>query len=402
MLTMCWSWFFIFITLLLVQPSQALHNYQDIRSVIRSRELANARNLWLRALRSLAARSENKGASPGTIVAIVLVLFVSIVVAAAGAFIWYTRHKNDGLNKYGSLQTPRNISVWWSQLRHRTPPTDIEKGDASFQSRFVTLRSAGREKFGNPPPRVVLEEPPAPVLPHIPKYPSVIERLSSSRASMLFSGATARKSQSSRVLVPALPITYSLGRGGRQKKSATKSPSDHMKLWFGQSQNPFVPTPHEPPIDSRIPSPQDFDTSPISLTNSSATSLERDKKRPSPTAKISRLNFMRAERVRMLHMDLSQDFRRLNAPETPATTVHVVHLGDENVAKLRKPQTTKTAKNLRFLLPLSPRSPLRRVPPPSAASPAGGDGKSNLKPLLSASQEYLYSPGRKLPKTAYI
>ncbi|KAK2466473.1 hypothetical protein APHAL10511_002115 [Amanita phalloides] len=389
MLTMCRSWFFFFLTLLLVQPSQALYNYHDIRSVLHSREFAGTRGIWLRTFPSLAGRSVNKGTSPGTVIAVVLAL-LALLVGAVGTFIWYSRRRT---GHYGNMPTTGVIFGWWHHVRHATRQTDIEKGapSATFHSRFTALRSAGREGFERrPPPQVVVEEPPAPLLPHIQKYPSALER---SRTKLLLPNTAAKNSQGSRVLVPPPPAR---GPGIPARQDPTKSPTEYMKSWSKRSQNPIIRNP-----DEVISSPQDSATSLVPLdTPPDTASGQADHRRPEPGANIRKLDQERAERVRALHMDLTQDFRGLDSPLTRVSSMRVMS-AHQPEDQLRKAKTMKSAKNLRFMLPSSPRSPLQVAPLRSAVVDGGGDlGKSKLRPLLSASHEY--SHDWRPPKTAFV
>ncbi len=156
---------------------------------------------------------------------------------------------------------------WYSRLRYGSRPPDIEKGSSSFHSRFAALRSAGREKFDRRlPPQVIVEEPPAPLLPHIQKYPSLVERMGEAGASSLLSRSA---SQTSRALARPPPIRGS-GLPARPDGSWRKEPPD-----------PSTPPLREIPLE--IPSPQAISpTSPVPLDTPPGTVPARfDRRQPS-------------------------------------------------------------------------------------------------------------------------
>jgi len=267
---------------------------------------------------------------------------------------------------------------WYSQLRYGTRPPDIEKGTSSFHSRFAALRSAGRERFDRRlPPKVIVEEPPAPLLPHIQKYPSLTERMGEAGGGSFLSRSA---SQSSRALALPPPIRGS-GLPARPASSRRKEPPD-----------PSTPPLREIPLE--IPSPQS-PTSPVPLDTPPGTVPSRFDRRQPPGSAMQpgRQDSDRAQRVRALHMDLTQDFRGLDSPIERSATMRAPNSHREDTSQLRKAKTVKSAKNLRFMLPSSPRNLL-------SAAPGGNNGKSNLRPLLSAT--LTYSSDLKPPKTAFV
>ncbi|KAF8736381.1 hypothetical protein AX14_000412 [Amanita brunnescens Koide BX004] len=389
MLTMCWGWFLFTIALLLVQPTQALHNYHSISNVARSEFTSYNRALWLRTL-SLVGRSIQSGTSPATIVAIVLVL-VALTLGALISFLWFSKRRKGQAAGYSSI----GGLGWWSKLRYSSGPPDVEKGvSSSFHSRFAALRSAGREKFNNRlPPQVIVEEPPAPLLPHIQRYPSNLERMGDSGVSSLLTGPASKNSQSSRALAPLAPIRGS-GMPARPTKSNVKSPTDSS--WRKELQDAFSPPLREVPLEAI--SPQDLTpTSPVPLDSPPDTSSARDNPLD-PAVKPRRQHSNRNERVRALHMDLTQDFRALESPLARSATMQVPNSRREDTSQLRKAKTVKSARNLRFMLPSSPRSAI--APLRSALGVGGNSAKSNLRPLLSASRDY--SQDWTPPKTAFL
>lgn len=271
---------------------------------------------------------------------------------------------------------------WYCRLRGSRPP-DIEKGSSSFHSRFAALRSAGRENFDRRLlPQVIVEEPPAPLLPHIQKYPSLVERMGEAGAGSLLSRSS---SQNSRALARPPPIRGS-GLPGRSDSSRRKEP-------------PNLSTPPLREIPLEIPSPQDAPTSPVPLdTPPGAVAARFDRRQPPGSAmKPERQDSDRADRVRALHMDLTQDFRGLDSPIERSATMRAPNSHREDTSHLRRVKTVKSAKNLRFMLPSSPRNPLSAAPLRSEIGTGGNNGKNNLRPLLSA-----YSSDLQPPKTAFV
>ncbi len=318
-----------------------------------------------------------------TIVAIVLVL-IALILGVVISFLWYSKRRMGRMAGYSSMG---GVWGWYSRLRYGSRPPDIEKGSSSFHSRFAALRSAGREKFDRRlPPQVIVEEPPAPLLPHIQKYPSLVERMGEAGASSLLSRSA---SQTSRALARPPPIRGS-GLPARPDGSWRKEPPD-----------PSTPPLREIPLE--IPSPKAISpTSPVPLDTPPGTVPARfDRRQPSGSAmKPERQDSNRAERVRALHMDLTQDFRGLDSPIERSATMRAPNSHREDTSQLRKVKTVKSAKNLRFMLPSSPRNLLSAAPLRSAIGTGGNNGKSNLRPLLSAS--LTYSSDLKPPKTAFV
>ena len=288
---------------------------------------------------------------------------------------------------------------WWGRLRYSSRPPDVEKGVSNFHSRFAALRSAGREKFDRRLlPQVIVEEPPAPLLPHIQRYPSILERMGDSGASSFLSRSASKSTQSSRPLAPLAPIRGS-GMPARPTKSNAQSPTDSS--WRKELEDAFTPPLLEIPLETI--SPQDSTpTSAIPLDTPPDTASARSGRRKPPdySVKPRRQNSNRDERVRALRMDLTQDFRVLDPPLARSATMHTPNSPREDTLQLRKVKTVKSAKNIRFMLPSSPRSAIMVAPLRSALGLRGNNGKSNLRPLLSASQEY--SQDWTPPKTAYI
>ncbi|KAF8639906.1 hypothetical protein AX17_001157 [Amanita inopinata Kibby_2008] len=416
---MCWSWIFITVTLLLVQPGQAFHNNQDIRNVIRSQDHASTQGLWLRALQSLG-ESANKGVDTGTIVIIVLFLFL-LLLSAAGAYIWHTRRKHDSRGKDSSENARGKLLNWWANIRNPPEPTDIEKGGDryDFQGRYAQHRQGParlKEKMEPPPPFVVVKKPSPPVLPHIPRYPSILEHLSASRPNLSNTHRTKNPQAKPRVLLPppttmkAGLISGALGTAERQGRTLTRSPSELMKSWFNRrSQNPFVP-PHEGDLHAAVQrnNPSAIPRTPSRPSSPSSSTLHLSPvpisdSQPLRPNKLMKSKTARAERVRQLHMDLNQHGRDISGEVTP---LRVVHLSEEGAARLRaKTKTPRTAKGLRFLLPLSPKDPTPAAPLYSAvavglacrgANNARGDSRT-----LHAVQQECSSDQRPL-RTAYI
>lgn len=288
---------------------------------------------------------------------------------------------------------------WWGRLRYGSQPPDVEKGSSSFHSRFAALRSAGREKFDRRLlPQVIVEEPPAPLLPHIQRYPNILERMGDSVPSSLLSGSASKNTRSSRALAPLAPIRAS-GMPTRPTKSNVKPPTDNS--WRQELEDALSPPLREIPLESISPQ----DSTPTTLipldTPPDTASARGDRRMPlDSSVKLRRQNSNRDERVRALRMDLTQDFRALDPPLARSATVRIPDSPREDTALLRKVKTVKSARNIRFMLPSSPRSAIMVAPLRSALGLGGNNGKSNLRPLLSASQEY--SQNWTPPKTAFI
>jgi hypothetical protein len=286
---------------------------------------------------------------------------------------------------------------WWDRLRYGSPPPDVEKGVSSFHSRFAALRSAGREKFGRRLlPQVIVEEPPAPLLPHIQRYPNILERMGDSGASLLLSRSASKNTQSSRALAPLAPIRGS-GMPTRPTKSNVNPPTDNS--WRQELEDAFSPPLREIPLETISPQdPTPTSAVPLDTPRDTASARGDRRKPPDSSVKLRRQNSNRDDRVRALRMDLTQDFLALDPPPARSATMRIPNSPREDMSQLRKVKTVKSARNIRFMLPSSPRSAM--VAPLRSALGLGGSSKSNLRPLLSASQEY--SQDWTPPKTAFI
>jgi len=347
------SWFFLAVTLLLVQPSQALHT-QDIRNVIQDRHDTSTHEFWGRALQMAM------DPRPAVAVAVILSV-VFLILAAIGTRLWYVRRKAN----HGSMANLDENRGWWNRIRYGlSPPSDIEKGGKSFHSRFAALRSASKETYDELPP---LREPGPPVLPHIPKQPGILERIGDPRASSFFSRPF---SLASRVLVPPPPAAHRSITKGQQSRKPVPYPTDLPEPAFPR-QNPFVPSPSRAGINVHAAV-----VAPITDTATLPQSLQPLP--PKPLMIVKKQDPTRTERVQKLHMELMDDFTRM---EELSASPQIVHPGQESVTRLRR---AKTGKSLRFMLPSSPRTPLK-VAPLRSASIGGRTGRATgiSRPICS-------------------
>jgi len=332
MLNMYWSWVFLTVILLLVQPSQALYIHQDIHHVARNQEATSASGFWLRALEPMRMVP-----SPALIATVVLA-FILLILGAIGGFLWYRRKLSRGTDN------SEKASPYDSKVKG-----DIEKGSKKGYKNPLSLSGA-------------IKKPAPPFLPFIPKQPSILERIGNSRSSLFFPNPRfSTLSLNSRTLLsPPSPV---------HRVTMDRRPSTNGKEAPQPAGNPFVPSPNHVSANIRIIAPQE----PAEPTNEPSGLSE----------KIRRQDPNRAERVRMLRMDLTDDFMEI---ESLTTSSQVMHLGEESLARLRGAKTAKSAKSgksVRYMLPSSPRNPFLVAKSAAMGSPKTPSGPRTRPLFLS-------------------
>jgi len=344
MLNMYWSWLFLTVIPLLVQPSQALRIHQDISNVARNQETIFSRGLWFRTL------IEPMKPAPSTaLIVVILLALLCLILGAVAAFLWYRRKMSQRTNnseKKGSL------------------PGDIEKGRSTFSARISEKQAYG---FSDSRTSASIKKPAPPMLPLLAKQPTILERISDARTSLFFPNPrnSAQFSEGPRVLVPPPPAVHRLA-SDRQQSVRPRRPSTASKAEFQPPRNPFVPSPSHFSANIQITTPQES----VAPANVPSGLLE----------KTTRQDPARAERVRMLRMDLTEDFMEI---EKLTASSQVIHLGEESLARLKGAKTAKTGKSVRYMLPSSPRSALMAAR--SAATVSLGiktPNVSNFRPLF--------------------
>ncbi|PFH52648.1 hypothetical protein AMATHDRAFT_56702 [Amanita thiersii Skay4041] len=424
MSTMCWSW--IFITSLLVQPGCAFHYYQGIHNVVGSRSLAGTKGfLWLRALQRLESKSSTGSGDIGVIVAVLLSL-MALSIAMALTVIWYCGREDSPPSALGSGTQPRKGFDWWYTLMGRPKPVDVEKGEVASQNGASFFEKPNEKppwEAIQPAANPHLQKPAASVLPHLPRYPSILERLSQSKPRYLSSSSRVKGSQaSSRVLVAPPPPARgpSGGQGATGHRNGMLINHSTDRRTNKGVHNPFVPIREEEfhatvagniPPTQRLPRhplpqhslPQHLVPSQVAHPSANLDSpfvKPQNQKHPvPPPPRPKRHDVVREERVRRLQMDLSKDLLEVDDQVTP---MPIVHLNESSASRLKSSSKPKSTKTLRFLLPSSPRGPITIAPLRSAAMGLihrNGSGNSS-EASFSATEES--PPNWRHPKTSYI
>jgi len=342
MLNMYWSWIFLTVISLLVQPSQALHIHQD---VARNQETTLS-GLWFRAL-----IEPTKPAPNTALIVLILLALLLLILGAIGAFLWYRRKTSQRTNN-----SEKGV------LYDSQPRGDIEKGSNRFSSRFSEKRGYGfaEEHLTS----AAIKKPAPPMLPLLPKQPTILERISDARTSLFFPNprASAQFSEGYRVLVPPPPAVHRPA-ADRQQSARLRKPSTASQAEFPSPRNPFVPSPSRLSANLQIMTPPEFSAP----ANVPSGLLE----------KTTRQDPARAERVRMLRMDLTEDFMEIENLSAPS---QVMHLSEASLARLKGTKTAKTGKSVRYMLPSSPRNLL--VAARSAATVNKTPSVSSFRPLF--------------------
>lgn len=319
MLNMYWSWVFLTVILLLVQPSQALHIHQDSYYVAHNEETTRSSGLWLRALEPM------KSAPSTVLIVTILLALLLLILGAVGAFLWYRRKT--------SRRTNNSEKGLGSQLQ-----VDIEKGSSKFSPRISEKQGYNFSENLVTPPPATLKKPAPPLLPFLPKQPTI-------RTSMFFPDprASAQFFEGPRVIVPP-PTAVHRSATDRQQSAKSRKPSIDSRAESQPPKNPFIPSPNRLSANLQTMTPRES----AEPSNEPAGLLEKTK----------RLDPARAERVRMLRMDLTEDFMEV---DNLSTSSQVMHLGEASLARLKGAKTARTGKSVRYMLPSSSRNPLVAV-----------------------------------------
>jgi len=344
MLNMYWSWVFLTVIVLLVQPSQALHIHQDISNVARNQETTSS-GFWLRALEPM------KPAPSTALIVVILLSLLLLILGAVAAFLWYRRKMSQRTNN-----SEKGLP-FIPQLRG-----DIEKGSSMFSPRTSEKQGYG---FSDNMTSAAIKKPAPPMLPFLPKQPTILERISDARTSLFFPNprASAQFLDGPRVLVPPPPPVHR--PTSDRPQGARPRPSTASKAEFPSPRNPFVPSPSHLSVNLQIMTPQKS----VAPANVPSGLLE----------KTTRQDPARAERVRMLRMDLTEDFMEI---EKLTASSQVMHLGEESLARLKGAKTAKTGKSVRYMLPSSPRTPLMAAKSAATSMGIKTPNASSFRPLF--------------------